>query len=371
MNSKLFKKKCIFLIIFPTIFFLFFYNIFLIYANQEKKEETNFYEIDEQKISSNQKNKILKQIFVMKKDIFQLEEQLIFAISKEGTIHEVKKDAEHYLKGYFLKNFKLRLKILKNKFENKIFSEENEKILIENFNMLLSEFKQIKKKINEFIKNLFKQDISLEDFNKRLNYILSDKVNEPSSSEYITLRENILKNKYQNDNKNALHFEKDLEEYNEKINVLKSKQMLYENKLKELTKDLEKLLIQDINSQKELDYKEKENYEIKMKNLFSRHPKYIKIQKELKKLYIKRQQIIQSIGSVKTEVEKTKCELSHCDTEIQKLKKEYEKKGEMFTALFGKLNPKFKNINRFKKNPELDIKNIESQLKEIFNIVKI
>ncbi|PQP79579.1 hypothetical protein C6B37_01555 [Candidatus Phytoplasma phoenicium] len=237
--------------------------------------------------------------------------------------------------------------------------------------MLSLEFNHIKNTINDFIKNLFKQDISLEEFNKRLNYILSDKVNEPLPSKYITLRENILKNKYQNDNKNALHFENDLEQYNEQINVLQSKKMLSENKLEDLTKDLEKLLIQDMDSQKELDYKEKENYQTTIKNLFSRNPEYNKNQKELQKLYIKRQQIIQSIGDVKAEVEKTKCEISYYNTEIQKLKKEYQKKGKLFVTLFGKLNPKFKNINKFKQNPELDIKNIENQLKEIFNIVKI
>lgn len=355
------------ILIFVILFFLF--NMFVISANNDEEgSKNNSQSTIEKNFSLNEKHN--NEILLMEKDISQLEEKLIFLMSQEGTIPEVKEQASNLINSSFFKHFKIRLKMLKIQIEEQRINNKKTN-LIEQINIITLEFNQIKNKINEIIKNLFKQNISEEEFQAKIDYILSDKEDDDGMmpSKYIILRENILRCGYQRDNRNALQFEQILDNYKKEINKLQLEQIFHENNLEQLIKELNYILIKDIESEKEMNIKENLKWESFVKNKFVRNDEYIKYQNELEKLYVKRQEIIQSVGNAKFKVEKAKSELNYYDVEIKKLQKEYQKRGERFVVLFGKLSNKFKHLNKFKKNPELDLKYIEYRLKEVYNIV--
>lgn len=371
MKKKFLKNKIIVfkicILIFVILFFLF--NMFLISANKDEEgSKNNSQSTIEKKISLNEKHN--NEILLMEKDISQLEEKLISSMSQEGTIPEVKKQASDLLDSYFLKNFKIRLKMLKTKIEEQSINNKTTN-LIEQMNIITLEFNQMKNKINEIIKNLFKQNISEEEFQAKIDYILSDKEADDGMIplKYIILRENILRHGYQRDNRNALQFEQILDNYKKEINRLQLEQIFHENNLKQSIKELNDILIKDIESEKEMNIKENLKWESFVKNKFVRNDEYIKYHNELEKIYVKRQEIIQSVGNAKFKLGKAKSELNYYNVEIKKLQKEYQKRGECFVVFFGKLSNKFKHLNKFKKNPELDLKYIEDQLKEVYNIV--
>ncbi|KAB8121775.1 MAG: putative secreted protein [Candidatus Phytoplasma cynodontis] len=384
----------ILLILVPFIIVILFSNFSNSISNSKNKEEkkiltTNSELID---IDPNNKNFLFRnnnnndnQIIIsnsnLKNKIFEilfqtnnLEQKIKDMIQSKDVVVSNKIIATNYINSDFFQKFKRDINILNDEINNNKIIDENKllhfSIRIENLENLFNKY--IKIKILNLIDNLYKKEITKKDFQEIIDSILNEKDSENFElSKHKTFQEYELYQQYKKDNKIADFLEKDLEEYFTKINNLKKQKDFCFNKIQKLISIFETLNKEDIDSQKKLDKTEEERMIWQKKDRFWKNSEHIEFQKELDKMYVERQEKIQSLSNIKNEIEKAKSDYDYFNKEIIYLENIYQNLGKEFVSKLGKLKSIYRNLNSFKndKNNIEDIKKAETKLKEIYTVV--
>ncbi|WCA22505.1 hypothetical protein [Candidatus Phytoplasma oryzae] len=299
----------------------------------------------------------------------KLENELKNMFNDEKVILNNKIIANNYINSEFFQNFKKELKKVNDIIKEKNITYEEEKKISEIIKKLDSLFKNnIKIQLLNLKRNLLKQKITKKELQEKINWITNEKNNEDNNENIdLNFQEYKLRNQYKRDNQIATIIEEKLEQYQIQIKKLKLEQKLLLNNINKFENILKKLNQKDIDFQKELDKKEKENLIWQQKDRFLKNPEHIKLKKDLKQMYIIRQEIIQSLAIAKTEEAKIKSDYNYYDDIIKKIEMSYNEEGQKFVQNFGKLKNSFKNLNSFKKEPKKDIQQIIIQLKEIYD----